>query len=87
MGDFFQQKLDMWLGICFLFILISIGVGIYAIVLVTKLANTLDTRVLEMKSKIGSIIREVNNINRLEYQVNASQDQKINRLSPQTTSA
>ena len=83
MGDFFQQKLDMWLGICFLFILISIGVGIYAIVMVTKLANTLDTRVLEMKSKIGAVIREVNNINRLEYQVNASQDQKINRLVPQ----
>lgn len=81
MSTVFQEKLDLWLGICFLFVLISIGLGVYAIVMVTKLGNTLDTKVLEMKSKIGAIIREVNNINRLEYQVNASQDQKINRVT------
>lgn len=80
MSDFFQAKLDMWMGITFLFILISIGLGIYAIVMVTKLNNTLDTRILEMKSKIGAVIREINNINRLEYQVNANQDQKIAKL-------
>lgn len=82
MGDFFQEKLDLWMSVSFLFILISIGLGIYAVVIVTKLNNTLDTRVLEMKSKIGAVIREINNINRLEYQVNASQDQKIAKLAP-----
>lgn len=80
----FEERLDMWMSVSFLFILIAIGLAVYAIVMITRLGNTVDTRVAEIKSKIGAVIREVNAINRLEYQVNVNQDAKINRLTPST---
>lgn len=36
--------------------------------------------ILEIKSKIGSIIREVNRSNEIHYKVDASQQSDINRL-------
>jgi len=54
---------------------------IYLYVRVFSNERNLQTTVAEIKSKIGSIIRDINNINRIEYDVDMEQQAKINNIS------
>ena len=80
MSAFFEEKINLWVGFAFFVAIAALGIAIYTVVIVNKVSDKLDTRVAEIKSKIGAVVREINNINRLEYQVNVNQDQKIDRL-------
>jgi len=80
MSSFFEENASVWIGITFIIAVAALGVTIYNVVMINRANDRIDTRVAEIKSKIGSVVREINNINRLEYQVNVSQDQKIDRL-------
>jgi hypothetical protein len=58
-----------------------IGTVIYLYVRVINIEESTNKSVLEIKSKIGSIIRDINNINRIEYEVDMEQEHRLNNLS------
>lgn len=63
-------------------VLVSIAL-IYIYVKVFNFEKSYERTVTEIKSKIGQIIRDINNINRMEYEVDVNQQSKINQLSRQ----
>ena len=61
-------------------VLIAIAM-IYLYVKVFNDAKSREVQVNEMKSKIGQIIRDINNINRLEYEKDVNQQNVLDSLS------
>jgi len=57
---------------------------IYLYIRVFTLESRFKTAVDEIKSKIGSIIRDINIINRIEYDVDVQQQEQINHMSKQS---
>jgi hypothetical protein len=57
-----------------------IATVIFLYVYVFKNVNILNKDVLEMKSKIGSLIRDINYINKQEFDVDVDQQKSINKL-------
>ena len=64
-----------------LLVLAVIGALIYLYVYVFKNMSSLYNSDMEIKSKIGSLIRDINFINNQEYKVDVEQSTNINRLS------
>lgn len=54
---------------------------IYLYVKVFNESKERDVQIAEMKSKIGQIIRDINNINRFEYENDVQQQTMIDNLS------
>lgn len=81
MADF---DLGMLLSIIAITMCILIGIAIiYIYVKVFNFERSYERTVTEIKSKIGQIIRDINNINRMEYEVDVDQQSRINQLSRQ----
>jgi hypothetical protein len=56
------------------------GLMIYMYMKVMSIDKYLSVSVAEIKSKIGSLIREINRINQIEYNIDVSQQKDINKL-------
>lgn len=61
-------------------ILILYGLVIYLLVRVYQIGNNVDTAVAEIKTKIGSVIRDINSINMHDYNVDMEQSADISAL-------
>lgn len=68
------------LVVALLLLVVIIGLFIYLFVKVISIEKNLSTSVAEIKSKIGSIIRQINQVNKLEYKVDVNQQKDINKL-------
>lgn len=64
--------------------LVLIGFVIFLFMRVIKLERMVAVSIAEIKSKIGSVIREVNKVNNLEYKIDVNQQKDINRLKEQS---
>lgn len=56
------------------------GAIIFLFIKVYAVQSSLNKQMLEVKSKIGAVIREVNRVNDLKYKVDVSQQTDINKL-------
>jgi len=54
---------------------------IYLYAYTFKSVATTNTSILEIKSKIGSMIKDINTVNRQEFSVDTSQQQSINTIT------
>jgi hypothetical protein len=54
---------------------------IYLYTFVFKHVKSLNTSILEIKSKIGSIVRDVNFMHKADYEVDVQQQKKIDQIS------
>jgi len=61
----------------FMLCLALVGAVVYLYVYTFKQVANINTSVLEIKSKIGAVIRDVNYINGQEYNVDSSQESKL----------
>lgn len=52
----------------------------YIFVKVTSLEKSTTQSTLEIKTKIGSLVREINNINKSGYEMDVRQQEDINKL-------
>lgn len=57
------------------------ALGIYITIKVFAMERTLNEAVAQIKSKIGSLIKDINMVNRIEYDVDVDQDNRINNLA------
>jgi hypothetical protein len=72
---------SMILGIITLVLsLASIGALVYLFVHTFKQLGLIDTSILEIKSKIGSMIKDINSSNKTEFSIEMEQQQSINNL-------
>lgn len=62
-------------------VVITIGLIIFLFVKVYSVEAALNKNTLEIKSKIGSVIKEVNRVNEIKYKVDVNQQLDINRVS------
>ena len=62
-------------------IVVIIALVIYIYVRVIGYEKSVNTTIAEIKSKIGSMIRDINNINRMEYTVDMEQEKRLNNLT------
>jgi len=68
-------------GIILFLILSLVGALIYLYVYVFKNMSALYNSDLEIKSKIGSLVRDINFINKQDYQVEVEQQSNINKIN------
>ena len=61
-------------------IVILIALLIYIYVRVIGFEKNTNNSISEIKSKIGSMIRDINNINRMEYNIDMEQESRLNNL-------
>jgi hypothetical protein len=66
-------------------IMVLFGLVIYLIVRSVQQNNKVDTVVAEIKSKIGSMIKDLNNMNMQEYKVDLQQSADIATLKQRVT--
>lgn len=79
------MEFELLLLVILTFIVLAlVGITIYLFIKVTQVDSSTSKSITEIKSKIGSIIRAVNNVNKLEYQVDVSQQKDINKMKYQT---
>lgn len=64
-------------------VLALVGITIYLFIKVVKIDSNTSKSITEIKSKIGSIIRAINTVNKLEYQVDVNQQKDINTMKLQ----
>ena len=73
--------------IAFVFLLIvilaAVGLSIYNIIKLKQLQSSTNTTIDEIKSKIGSMIRQINVINKIDYTVYMEQESMITNLRSQ----
>lgn len=61
-------------------ILTAVGLSIYNIIKLKQLQSSTNTTIDEIKSKIGSMIRQINAINKIDYTVDMEQQSMITNL-------
>lgn len=72
----------MILEAIFFFLFVVVGVALVFLYLKIKtIQDNINHMELQLKSKIGSIIREINNSNLAEYKVDMEQNSAIKQLS------
>lgn len=57
-----------------------VGLVIYLYVYTFKNVDRINTSILEIKSKIGSMIRDINETNKKEFALEMEQQQSINNI-------
>lgn len=67
--------------IAFVLSLLMLALTIYVFVKHVDHVKSTRSTVSEIKSKIGGLIRDINHINRMEYEVDMEQQHVINRLA------
>lgn len=72
--------MDIPIIIAYILIIALMILVIYLYVYVFKNIKDVNNAILEIKSKIGSMIRDVNTINKNEFRVDMEQQQSINNL-------
>ena len=71
----------MWFEIiCLSLVVLLFAIVIYLVVRSVQIDSKVDTAVAEIKSKIGSIIKDVNAINLQDYKVDVQQSTEIAAL-------
>lgn len=64
--------------------IILLGLVIFIYVRHFSYEKATDNAILEIKSKIGSIIKDINQINSMEYEVDMEQQALLNKLAATT---
>lgn len=62
----------------------ALGIAIWAIVVARKCMQKTDDTYAAIKDRITKLVRDINNVNELEYNVDVNQQKKINALTGTT---
>lgn len=73
---------DVFSGINLFLLVILIGCVVYVWIRMETTRKNTNKEMLEIKSKLGAVIREVNAAFKVDYVIDADQQQRLNRLVP-----